>query len=513
MGRVGSELTTSVVEYYDYKSEVHKTGALILAKINSLNDTQLQMRMRSIRMQFDDDSDYDRDLDRVLALANDIEEQVRLIRSVVDDRDELNQLEVVSRTASEYGSLATSYVRAAKRGIDGIEDRDSAIDGLTRTGGKLTSMVNRLRDDRTNRQSSTTTAISQLKQLVASVPLVRVYSLKFRTEGDEQSMLLARELIDEAVSVSGHLARSATNEQDQSLAQSTQELIAQYQSDLNKWSKIQEKINGEIRPLIVSTLDSIKIRADDAAKRIERATKERIKVMIDEIDSASYWIMISTIVGGVLALIIATILTRSITKPLASMMSGLGELSKGNLTASVAVTTHDEIGAMATALNETIGSLNKVLTEIRGAADQTAASGEQLSASAQNISVGAQTQASTVEEINAAVQKLSESIDVVAANATQANSLAQSTRVTANEGNEIVIKSIDGMAAIRDSADQIAKIIEVINQIANQTNLLALNAAIEAASAGEHGLGFAVVADEVRKLAERSSTQHKKLPS
>ena len=388
MGRIGGELTSSVVDYYDYKSEVQKTGAKILAKINGLNDTQLLMRMRSIRMQFDENADYDRDLDGILGLAGKIEEQVRSIRSVVDDRDELNQLEMVSRIASEYGELATSYVRAAKRGAAGIEERDRTIDGLTSTGGKLTATVNRLRDDRTLRQSATTEAISQLKQLVASVPLVRVYSLKYRTESDEAALQLAQGLIDEAVTVASQLALSATNEQDQSLAKSTQQLIADYQKHLGQWSDVQHDIDLRIRPLIVSTLASVKEQADLAAKRLEKVTKERISEMIDEIDSASYWIMVSTIVGGVLALIIATVLTRSITQPLAAMMTGLRELAAGNLTASISVRSRDEIGAMTEALNNTISSLNKVMSEIRGAADQTAASGEQLSASAQILVLG-----------------------------------------------------------------------------------------------------------------------------
>ncbi len=215
--------------------------------------------------------------------------------------------------------------------------------------------------------------------------------------------------------------------------------------------------------------------------------------------------MAAIIIGAVITIFFSLLIIRRVLRPIASLCITLGRVAEGDLTASSGIRENGEIGQMAQAVDSTVATLADVMTEIREAADQTAASGEELSASAQNISSGAQTQASSVEEIGAAVQELTRSIETVAANAIDANALAQQTNTTAESGSQIVARSIDGMKAINDSSTQIAKIIGVINQIANQTNLLALNAAIEAASAGEHGLGFAVVADEVRKLAERSS--------
>ena len=226
----------------------------------------------------------------------------------------------------------------------------------------------------------------------------------------------------------------------------------------------------------------------------------------ETIAQRALWLIIgTTTLAVVLGMLIAWLIARGISRPIRSMAAAMQQVADGDLTVRIDQVGKDEVGDMATALNTTVETLHQVMSEIREAADQTAASGEELSASAQNISSGAQTQASTVEEISASVQELTKSIEQVAVNAGESNQLAQSTRVTAGNGSQTVGRSIEGMKAINDSSTQIAKIIGVINQIANQTNLLALNAAIEAASAGEHGLGFAVVADEVRKLAERSS--------
>ena len=196
------------------------------------------------------------------------------------------------------------------------------------------------------------------------------------------------------------------------------------------------------------------------------------------------------------------------------------------------INSNDEFGLLANTLVKMRGEVNAALREIIKGAETVASSSQQLNASAdqsaqviQNIAQSitevaehSDKQGNAVDTVSSAVEQISASIQEISSNANVADDHAAKAMDIANEGGRSINMAIDQMNKIRDVVDssadvvnelgeaskEIGQIVEQVSAIAAQTNLLALNAAIEAARAGEHGRGFAVVAEEVRKLAEES---------
>ncbi|MBT2287595.1 methyl-accepting chemotaxis protein [Paenibacillus albidus] len=279
-------------------------------------------------------------------------------------------------------------------------------------------------------------------------------------------------------------------------------------TEFNQFNKAVLSVQGEVVTRYMADLISVNVELAEKANVESQAAY-----------SSSLLITIIIVIGAVLfSVLIGYLIARSISRPLLQMLGLASEVAAGNLTQKSNVTSTDEVGQLAAALNRMVDNLKELINGIVTNSQNVAASSEEISASTQEIASTSTNQSAEAANISELFKELSLAINSVAASAEEAAELSNDTVKTAREGGHVVETSLKGMQAVSEKMDQleddsrkIGDIIEVIDDIAEQTNLLALNAAIEAARAGEQGRGFAVVADEVRKLAERSSEATKEI--
>lgn len=238
------------------------------------------------------------------------------------------------------------------------------------------------------------------------------------------------------------------------------------------------------------------------------------------------------VIIGMIAVVVSLLVSFSISKPLNQVKDAMQKAAGGDLTAKVAINTHDELADLGKSFNQMTAQIGELIHDTKAAvvtvsnhsqaleasSNQSAQSAEAVNAATTEITKGTIEQTTEAETTVRQMGELAQEIENVVFKSEEMGKITGSTMELSIQSREIVAKLsqkasetdkitdtiTQKIQELSESAEEIRNITDVINGIAEQTNLLALNAAIEAARAGEMGQGFAVVAEEVNKLASQS---------
>jgi methyl-accepting chemotaxis protein len=383
--------------------------------------------------------------------------------------------------------------------------------------------------------------INQLKTVKENLLTIRGYNLLLVYEENDSKISgyinEINRLVDEDNRLLAEYEKTNMSDKEKELYPQFKKYLLEYREKRAVLVKASEAHNHEAE---IEALAQV----SDARTKMEEVLDKLVEININlakeanennnEVFAESNKIMIAIVIGGILlAIAIGYIVSKMISKNLKKVMFFADAIGKGDLTQEVSMSSKDEIGMLAKALNMSAANIRVLISQINSSTGEISASSEELSAtieeitskmmtineSTKQISKGTEEVSSVSEEVSASAEEVNSIVGTLSERAAEASKSFTEIEKRAVEVRGKAAKAIEtGTQKYAEAQEQINKAIEegkvvqevkvmsdMIGSIAAQTNLLALNAAIEAARAGESGRGFAVVAEEVRKLAEQSS--------
>jgi methyl-accepting chemotaxis protein len=330
------------------------------------------------------------------------------------------------------------------------------------------------------------------------------------------------------------LRRIAADPERQRIMDQTIGDLQSYGANLKDFVQAHEELEEQRR--VSASLEQI---IDEESSNASNIARDRVAAIssasVVDLNRSITILFLSATAAVVLGLLIAVLISRSISKPLNTIVALAKRAGEGDLTVERQEFQYegkDELGDLANAISNMIVNQEESMQQVVHVADdlstgagnlssiseETNASMEEVKGSIDQVSNLSESNGAALEQCNAGVEEMSAGADTVAQSATDSAAFISQTTNASNKAIQTVNGVIAGMHNVDAnskesenktrqlvaSVENVSSFVSVITGIADQTNLLALNAAIEAARAGEVGRGFAVVAEEVRKLAEES---------
>jgi len=495
---------------------------------------------------------------RIGEITTELQATSRSLLNYIFDRDQASLGEAekrLGRMASlldEASRTTTSTERratygAAARVVAELSNKRVALDAAVRKMSEGSEQASSVGDRIAQELRAFAEAANQMpygqaaSTLEAKFLVARVANLRLQATHDAKAVAAFRESLGRVQQQVIDLEKAGMPAQLSAMLGAFKTSIAKYSdafdlmsANLLAGNELYRKDIAQPIAALIEKMDTAKASIGAHFVSATREAQDRIvgTVLMQEIVSGA---------GALLGLLVAFVIARGITRPIAELLADADRLSGGDTTVEFKTTARgDEIGQVAGAvakfrdnviaqqeaaknfareveareaqnrnMESSVESFRVASAELLAMVSDNAANmtrtAEVLTGIAGQATQQAEAAASVSERTAGNVQTVAAAAEQLAGSILEIGRQVERSSSTVRSASAVTARSEGEIVGLAEAAQSISSVVDLIQAIAAQTNLLALNATIEAARAGDAGRGFAVVAQEVKSLAEQTA--------
>ncbi|MFZ5874827.1 MAG: methyl-accepting chemotaxis protein [Nitrospirota bacterium] len=206
----------------------------------------------------------------------------------------------------------------------------------------------------------------------------------------------------------------------------------------------------------------------------------------EKLSSIVWWSVLITVLTVGAGIVVMLYFVRKNMAPIERMASVVTRVADGDFTQTIEVTSHDEIGVLASGFNQMASSLKGMIRKVQEAANAVTSASEHIAGNSRKVTEGANIQSISTEktssslvQMNASLREVGDGIEVLssASEATSSSILEMSAAIS-----EVATNTADLTKSVEETSSAIIQMSASIKQVAGNVVLLS-TASSETASA------------------------------
>ena len=280
--------------------------------------------------------------------------------------------------------------------------------------------------------------------------------------------------------------------------------------EMTRFSAGQELIEFvEARGRYQESFDQLEATAGELKELVSQALYQTLEEINHVSERNVRWSSYLTVIGLILGVGLAVVIARNIVTPMKRLVDVIGEIGHGNLARRVTLTRGDEIGQVATAMDDMTEKLGQMVQRIRHATNEFSGISGAVSVAADSVEHSVRLQEEGVANTSTAIVEIGASIDSVAKNVdsltTSASDSTSSTLEMAATIEEVAENAQQLSQAVDEISSAIGEMAAAISQVAGNSELLKKTSDETASTVAEMDVTIKQVEEHARETAKSTS--------
>ncbi len=276
---------------------------------------------------------------------------------------------------------------------------------------------------------------------------------------------------------------SRSLKEDQILAEKLEQFRALFEACFeNGKQMVQHSVNQELFEYVASRDEYQKYfqELEKAAAELNVLVSKALYETLEQINQVSeknvQWSRYLTLFGLILGFALSVIISRNIANPMKHLVDVIVDIGHGNLSKRVCINRGDEIGQVASAMDEMAEKLGQMVKRVRASSEEFTNVSGAVSDAAKSVSASAKNQEESIESTSGAIVEIGASIESVAQNVDSLNvSASDSTSSSlemASSIEEVAENSLRLANAVESIGSSIHEMASAVTQVAGNAEQL-----------------------------------------